>query len=305
MLKYSLAQRGARLAQRATLTSVVATRIIILSHYQAQPLLRARKAGETQVRTSVDLNLTQTPADLTGEGLALPDGPLVPWEAIEEAAANETGCFLIEGGSVEKVQTFSEDTGRVITLYPTPGAPTILISGISMHRIKGSNPYQDTLTKIRAIGPIAGRVLDTATGLGYTACHASRSARRVITIELDPAVLAIARFNPWSKELFASPKIEQLLGDSLEVVNGFRAEAFDCIIHDPPQFSLAGELYSGEFYARMLRILSRGGKLFHYIGDPASKRSGSVTRSVVRRLKEAGFRDVTPHPEAFGVTAAR
>jgi uncharacterized protein len=277
----------------------------ILSHYQAQPLLRARKAGETQVRTSFDLNLTQTPADLTGEGLALPDGHLVPWEAIEAAAANETGCFLIEGGSVEKIQTFSEDTGRVITLYPTPGAPTILISGISMHRIKGSNPYRDTLTKIRAIEPISGRVLDTATGLGYTACQAARSARRVITIELDPAVLAIARLNPWSRELFASPKIEQLLGDSFEVVNGFRDEAFDSIIHDPPQFSLAGELYSGEFYAQLLRILSRGGKLFHYIGDPASKMSGSVTRSVVRRLKEAGFRNVTQRAEAFGVTAAR
>ncbi len=278
---------------------------IILSHHQAQPLLRARKAGETLVRTSFDLNLTQTLADLTGEGLALPDGRLVPWGAIEEAATNETGCFLIEGGSVEKIQTFSEDTGRVITLYPTPGPPTILISGISMHRIKGSNPYQDTLTKIRAIGAISGRVLDTATGLGYTACQASGSARRVITIELDPAVLAIARLNPWSSELFASPKIEQLLGDSFEVVNGFRDEAFDSIIHDPPQFSLAGDLYSGECYLQLLRILSHGGKLYHYIGDPARKMSGSVTRSVVRRLKEAGFRDVTQHAEAFGVTALR
>jgi predicted methyltransferase len=285
-------------------TPITVTRII-LSHYQATPLLSARKVGEAQVRTSIDLNLTQTVADLTGEGLALPDGRIVPWQAIEEAAANETGCFLIEGGSFEKIQTFSEDTGRVITLYPTPGAPTILISGISMHRIKGSNPYQDTLTKVRAIAPIAGRVLDTATGLGYTACQASRSARRVITIELDPAVLAIARLNPWSKELFESEKIEPLLGDSFEVVNGFRDEAFDCIIHDPPQFSLAGELYSGEFYTQLLRVLSRGGKLFHYIGDPASKSSGSVTRSVMRRLKEAGFRDVTPRPEAFGVTAVR
>lgn len=33
--------------------------------------------------------------------------------------------------------------------------------------------------------------------------------------------------------------------------------------------------------------------------------SGSVTRSVVKRLKEAGFRDVALHPEAFGVTAKR
>jgi predicted methyltransferase len=278
---------------------------IILSHYQAVPLLRAWKAGETQVRTSVDLNLTMTLGELTGDGLALPDGRVVPWAAIEEAASNETGCFLVEGDAFEKIQTFSEDTGRAITLYPTPGAPTILISGTPMHRIKGSNPYQDTLTKIRAITPLSGRVLDTATGLGYTACQASRLARRVITIELDPAVVEIARLNPWSKELFESPKIERLIGDAYDVVNGFRNECFDAIIHDPPMFSLAGDLYSGEFYARLHRVLSRGGKLFHYVGDPASKSSGSVTRSVVKRLKEAGFRNVTPRPEAFGVAAVR
>ena len=73
---------------------------IILSHYQATPLLRARKAGEAQVRTSVDLNLSQTHADLTDAGVALPDGRVVPCAAKEETAANEPGCFLIEGGSV-------------------------------------------------------------------------------------------------------------------------------------------------------------------------------------------------------------
>ena len=67
-------------------------------------------------------------------------------------------------------------------------------------------------------------MLDTATGLGYTACQASRGARRVITIELDPAVLAIARLNPWSKELFESSRLEQLLGDSADVVSGLRDE---------------------------------------------------------------------------------
>ena len=278
---------------------------IIISHYQAEELVHARRLGETQVRTSVDLNLTMTLGDLTGDGLALADGRVVSWGAIEAVAVNKTGCFLVEDDSVEKIQIFSEATGRAITLYPTPGAPTILISGIPMHRIRGSNPYQDTLTKIRTITPLSGRVLDTATGLGYTACQASRLAKRVITVELDPAVAEIARLNPWSKELFESPKIERLIGDAYDVVNGFRDECFDVIIHDPPMFSLSGDLYSGEFYARLFRVLSRGGKLFHYVGDPESKMSGSVTRSVVRRMKEAGFRDVTLRPEAFGVTAAK
>lgn len=278
--------------------------LIIISHYQAEPLLRARKAGETSVRTSVDLNLTMTLAELSGPGVVLPDGRVVPWEAVDDAAATDTGCFVVEDGRIEKVQTFSEVTGRVYTLYPTAGAPTMLVSGIPMHRIKGSNPYQDTLTKIKAIGPITGRVLDTATGLGYTACQASRSARWVVTIELDPAAHQIARLNPWSKELFESPKIDMLLGDSFDIVPAFKPETFDFIIHDPPQFALAGELYSGEFYAALWRCLKRGGRLFHYIGDPESKMSGSITRSASRRLAEAGFR-VVPRPGAFGVVGLK
>jgi predicted methyltransferase len=279
--------------------------MVVLSHYQAKQTMDAHHLGKGLVSVSLNLGVSTSQLTVVEHGLLLPDGSMLEWGAVEKIAESTSSCYIIEDGIPRAIQFYSEETDRVYSLYPTQGAPTMLVSGIPMHRIKGSNPYQDTLTKIRAIAPTSGRVLDTATGLGYTACQASRSARRVITIELDPAVLAIARLNPWSQELFESPKIEQLLGDSFEVVNGFRDEAFDCIIHDPPQFSLAGELYSGEFYSQLFRVLSRGGKLFHYIGDPASKSSGSVTRSVVRRLKEAGFRDVTPHPEAFGVVVVR
>ena len=281
-------------------------RPVILSHYQATPLLRSRKAGQTSVRTSIDLNLTQTPAELSDAGLVLPDGRVVPWQAIEEAEANENGCFAIEGDAVEKIQTFSDVTDRMITLYPTPGAPTLLISGIPMHRIKGTNPYHDTLSKLRAIGTIAGRVLDTCTGLGYTACQASRkNTREVVTIELDPAVLEVAQRNPWSKELFESPKIVQIEGDASELIRDFPSEWFDYVIHDPPQFNLSGELYSSDFYRHLLRVLAHGGRIFHYLGDPESRMSGNVTRSAVRRMKEVGFEHIVPHPEAFGVVASR
>jgi len=236
----------------------------------------------------------------------LPDGRVVPWEAIEGAEANENGCFAIEGDSIKKIQAFSETTGRMITLYPTPGAPTILVSGIPMHRIKGTNPQLDTLAKLRAIGTISGRVLDTATGLGYTACLASRkNTREVVTIEADPAVLEVARQNPWSKELFESEKIVQLEGDASELIHDFPDEWFDYIIHDPPQFNLSGELYSADFYRHLLRILAPGGRVFHYLGDPESRMSGNVTRGAVRRMRDAGFGHIVPHPEAFGVVASR
>jgi len=75
---------------------------------------------------------------------------------------------------------------------PTDGAPTMLLSGIPMHRFKDTDPHADTLCKIEALFPVTGQALDTATGLGYTAIQLAHRAR-VITIEFDPPVLEIAR----------------------------------------------------------------------------------------------------------------
>jgi predicted methyltransferase len=93
------------------------------------------------------------------------------------------------------------------------------------------------------------------------------------------------------------------MGDAFEVVATFEDKSFSRIIHDPPVFSLAGELYSGVFYQQLFRVLKRGGRLFHYIGDLKSKSSGTITRGVLRRLQETGFSRVVQRPEAFGVVA--
>ncbi|MGZ3610849.1 MAG: class I SAM-dependent methyltransferase, partial [Ktedonobacteraceae bacterium] len=83
----------------------------------------------------------------------------------------------------------------------------------------------------------------------------------------------------------------------------FEDSSFSRIIHDPPTFSLAGELYSGVFYQQLFRVLKRGGRLYHYIGDPQSKASGGVTKGALRRLQEAGFARVVRRLEAYGVVA--
>ena len=67
--------------------------------------------------------------------------------------------------------------------------------------------------------------------------------------------------------------------------------------------ALGGELYSGAFYRELRRVLSRNGRLFHYIGDPDSAYGRNTTRGVMRRLQEAGFTRITRRPEAFGVVA--
>jgi len=279
--------------------------LVVLSFYQARPLLQAWLRGEDQAQTSLDLGLTSCSVQLDKDGVHLPDGERVSWEVVEEICGVDTSCFRVEAGELYRIQAYSEQFERLYSLMPTGLAPTMLVSGIPMHRIKDTDPYHDTREKIRSVKPVVGHVLDTATGLGYTAIEAAKTAEAVITIELDEAALEVARQNPWSQALFEDPKIQQCLGDSFDVVEDFKAGSFTRIIHDPPAFSLAGDLYSGEFYQRLYRLLRNGGRLFHYVGDPESKSGRSITAGVVRRLQQAGFREVRKAPRAFGVTAVK
>ena len=274
---------------------------IVISYIQAESLLAAR--GKPSVLVSPDLGISSVTVKLSDEGVEFPEGEKVSWQDIEKVKKATVNCFIVENGSIRPIQVFSEYTNRMCSLLPTRGVPSILIAGFTMHRIVDTDPMQDTLKKIATIVPISGRVLDTATGLGYTAIMAAKTAEQVITIELDPGAQEMARPNPWSRDLFTDPKIRQIMGDAFEVVPTFEDGSFDRIIHDPPVFSLAGELYSGAFYRELYRILKRGGRLFHYIGNLESKSSGTVAKGALKRLQEAGFVRVVRRPEAFGVVA--
>jgi uncharacterized protein len=276
---------------------------IILSYIQAVALLAAKGQGKAVLEVSPDLGITTVTVKLLGDDVEFPQGERVRWPDIERIKKATTNCFIVKESGVQTIQTFSEYTNRVCSLLPTKHTPSMLIAGFTMHRIVDIDPMQDTLKKIATIAPVIGRVLDTATGLGYTAIEAARTADQVITIELDPGAQEIARLNPWSRDLFNNPKIRQVMGDTFEVVATFDDSSFERIIHDPPVFSLAGELYSGTFYRQLYRILKRGGRLFHYIGNLESKSSGTVTKGALKRLQEAGFTRLVRRPEAFGVVA--
>jgi predicted methyltransferase len=278
---------------------------LVLSYLQIRSILRARQEGAAQAMASPDLDLTTVEVLLQSEGLLFPDGQQLPWSSIEEISQTETACYLVENNELFRIQSYSETFNRLYSLMPTEGAPTLLVSGIPMHRIKGIDPLRDTQAKVKTIAPIAGWVLDTCTGLGYTAIEAARTADRVTTIELDPTVLDIARQNPWSRALFSHPRIEQIVGDAFDEIQTFEDGSFSRIIHDPPMFSLAGDLYSGEFYHHMFRVLTSKGRAFHYIGDLDSRSGRNVVRGIVRRLQEVGFSRIIRKPEAFGVVAIK
>ena len=276
--------------------------MIVLSHFQTRPLLAARQQ-QAAARVSPDLGLTTVEARVTAEGVVFPTGEHVTWEELERITETENQCFLVTPEGIQSIQVFSPVTNWARSLLATASAPTTVVAGFPMHRIQSTDPLRDTRAKLAAIAPVNGKVLDTATGLGYTAIEAAKTAEHVTTVELDPAAIEIARLNPWSQALFDTSRITIRIGDVAEVIEEFADRSFARVIHDPPIFSLAGDLYSRAFYSQIYRVLSARGRLFHYVGDLSNISGQRVVTGVIRRLKEVGFQRVVRHPEAFGVVA--
>jgi predicted methyltransferase len=204
-----------------------------------------------------------------------------------------------------EVKFFDEKTKKFYKLISTKTWPTLEISGIHMHRIKNVDPKTDTELKIKSLGKIYGKILDICTGLGYTAIISARekNVEKVVTIEKDENVIKIARENEFSRELFENPKIELIIGEAFEVINNFKNESFNFIIHDPPRLSLAPELYSQDFYNQLFRVLKKEGKMFHYTGEPGKFLGKNLVHGITRRILLAGFRKIVKVKEAKGLVA--
>jgi hypothetical protein len=270
----------------------------VLVRETVETILSSAKNGRLRVRLSLDLGISQSVVSFENRRVRFPDGSTVELNSLKRV--RERDVYTIGRNEFEKVAFFSENRYYQLTSTGPKNAPTIGISGIHMHRIKGITPWKDSLEKVRAVGIFRGaKVLDIGTGLGYTAILSVKlGASSVLTIENDENVLQVAKVNPWSRKL-ADERITIVLGDASEVVNGLEDSSFHRIIHDPPRFSLAGELYSSEFYRQLFRVLKRAGNLFHYVGEPGKRRRKHMMGGVSKRLKEAGF--VKPRRRAFGL----
>jgi hypothetical protein len=204
------------------------------------------------------------------------------------------------------INFFSKETNTFYQLLATKSIPTLRINGIPMHRFSTMDPMTDTLLKIKAIKPY-GRILDTCMGLGYTAIYSAKISEvmEVLTIEKDSEVLKIAKLNEASKDLFENKKIKILEGDSNELIKELKSESFDCVIHDPPTFQMAPDLYSLKFHREIYRVLSKNGKLWHYSPEPGKMKGKAeqLTNRVILYLKKAGFKEVIYDGDSKGILA--
>ena len=215
-------------------------------------------------------------------------GKVFSLEELRKLSKKLTGILLIENDESTKLEVFA---GNYLKLKPTEFAPTIEIDGIQMHRTKDMDPFEDSRRKVSRVVSRGDRVLDTCGGLGYTAIWSlKKGAVKVVTVERNPSVMEIRRKNPHSEPLSDS-RISQVAGDIYDYILSFEGKSFNSIIHDPPRFSLAGELYGQKFYDQLYRILKYPGKVFHYVGDPYQKGRGrSFIEGVIKRMQASGFR---------------
>lgn len=263
----------------------------ILSIYSARSLLSAI-GKKRSARVSLDLGMSVVSVDVDKDCAHLPDDVCVTPAQLKKIIKNDTSCFLCTRDGIQKIHFFDENVGKYFKLVPSGAQtpPTFEISGIRMHVTKSMDPRKDTQEKLKTLAPIKGTVLDCCMGLGYTAIAAAKDAKSVLTCELNPAVIELCKMNPWSQELFTNKKITVEQDDTFDLVAGMPSNSINFVIHDPPSYSIAPNLYSQDFYDELYRIMRTSGKLYHYTGSPGSKkRRIDLPGNTIKRLQESGF----------------
>ena len=254
----------------------------LLTLESQQALEAARAGGVARLELSLDLGRSRETVELDASGWRRGD---VLYPYTDEC--RERTVYHWTGEGFEPVARWS---GRLVKLVPTEwGAPTFEIDGVKMLPTAAESPYEDARRKVDLVAVRGARVLDTCGGLGYYAAWClARGAARVLSFEKNPDVRWLREMNPWSPG--PDPRIDLQAGDASIEVAGLPDGSFDAVLHDPPRFALAGELYSLSFYTELARVLRRGGRLFHYTGAPNSRSRGrDLAAEVAARLRAAGF----------------
>ncbi len=254
----------------------------LLTHAVHETLLAARRAGSATVECSLDLERTRTTVAIDVNHWSW-QGRVYPYPD----SCRERTIHYWTGSAFEPLQRY---TDALLKLVPTAwGAPTFEIDGIKMLPTAQVSPYADAERKVGLIAPSGKVVLDCCGGLGYFAAWCLQGgARQVLSYEKNPDVLWLRSLNPWSPP--ADPRLTLAQGDIALEITALADASVDAILHDPPRFGIAGELYSQAFYDQLARVIKRRGKLFHYTGTPNKLTSGrDVPEEVKKRLQRAGF----------------
>lgn len=247
-----------------------------------ESLRAALRSGANTAECSLDLDRSKTVVTINAADWSW-QGQRYPYLD----SCKDRTIYYWTGERFEPVARFDHS---LIKLVPTEwGTPTFEIDGIKMLVSAKLSPYEDAQRKVALIQPRGKIILDTCGGLGYFAAWCLQGqATRVLSYEKNPDVIWLRSLNPWSPVVGGALSLTP--GDIAEQIVTLPNESMDAVLHDPPRFGIAGELYSQDFYDQLARVLKRNGKLFHYTGTPNKLSSGrDVPNEVAKRLRIAGF----------------
>ncbi|MHA2208973.1 MAG: RsmD family RNA methyltransferase, partial [Candidatus Thorarchaeota archaeon] len=233
---------------------------LFLDAHAAGQILSAYDEGTTEVEVSLDLGVTTQRIKLDGQ----------PWniEQLQKIARDTESVYFINDEGIFKAALRGKHFYKLMPVAKNQ-APALLIDGILMHRVKEITPMEDATMKAELCARRGIDMLEICTGLGYAsiACL-GKGIRSMVTIEKDKDVLELARINPWSRMLFSDDRVTIVNADATQEIQNQDERSFHAVMHDPPRFSMAPELYTTEFYSQIYRVLRRKGLLLHYVGSP-------------------------------------
>ena len=249
-----------------------------------ETLRAAIGVGDGVVECSLDLDRSRTRVEVAETSWRW-QGREFPW--LERC--NDRTIYYWTGTEFQPAARY---TTALIKLVPTEwGPPTFEIDGIKMLPTAQVSPYEDARRKVALIRPRGKLILDTCGGLGYfAACCLEGDAAQILSYEKNADVLWLRTLNPWSPAQDEDARLQVTHGDITGHIASLADRSVDAVLHDPPRFGIAGELYSQAFYLQLARVLKPRGLLFHYTGSPNKLTSGrDVPREVQQRLGRAGF----------------
>ncbi|MFI9238883.1 polyamine aminopropyltransferase [Streptomyces sp. NPDC053079] len=185
-------------------------------------------------------------------------------------------------------------------------------------RVSGDEPrYHEALVRPAMAGGPHARVLVLGGGDGLAVREVLRhdGVGSVTVVELDPAVVRLARTDPELAALnhraYRDRRVRVVAGDAFDWLREARGGAggpYDVVISDLPDPGLtpSTKLYSQEFYGLVARVLAPGGRMAVHGGDPDARPHtfwtvDATVRSVGLRTAPYGVRALpAPHTDRQG-----